>query len=104
MTKLNLTQDKFRKLCIMLGTDFNKKTSGISHLKMMNNLDKTLTQDQKITFNMFKLQYMLNYKDNIKVIHEFKNSDRPNIINNDKLIEFLEDREFKKLVLRITNI
>lgn len=100
---LGLSQDVFLKLCCMLGTDFNSKTFGISHLKMLDNLHLPLTKEQSVTFNMFKIYHRLHYENNIEIIKKFKATDNPNF-KNPELIKFLEEREFKKLVTRLESI
>ena len=85
----------------MLGTDFNKKTVGVSHLKMMDNLHLPLTAEQSVTFNMYQLHNRLHYEDNIDIIKSFMIKDNPNLYNNKELNAFLAERDFKKLISRL---
>lgn len=97
---LNLTMDEFRKLCIMLGTDFNDKTKGISSQNMIKNLHMPYTPAQTRTNILFQQHVLLKYKDNLDV---FLNIKKPVLKNNEKLNEFLKQHDFIKLIERLNN-
>jgi hypothetical protein len=93
--------DDFIKLCIMLGTDFNKKTKGVGANNMIQHLDTPLTLSQKKTLVIFTTNKDLEYKDNIaKLKGEYPYPS----LKNPALIEYLESRRFKKLPQRLKSL
>jgi hypothetical protein len=94
LNDLSLTLDLFRRLCCHLGNDFNVKTKGISAEKMIDHIDKPLSDRQVASYIIFSIRYFLKYKDNID--HIFPKV--PNVKKNEELIIYLKELKFKKLV------
>lgn len=87
----NLDMDSFRKVCVILGSDFAPKTAGIgpkSVLKKYKNID--LTTEQKKAIKLFEKQYnisKLKWRNGIEDSFDDKGK-----IN--KLLEWLRSKNF----------
>lgn len=101
LSLLNLKQEEFTKLCIMLGTDFNPKTKGVGAQNMLKNLDRPLTPQQTRTNMMFKTKILLHYQDNIEKILSLEKIDKPSVYKNEALNKFLKSHDFVKLIERL---
>lgn len=99
---LKVTEDQFRKLCVMLGTDFNGKTAGVGFGRMLANLDLPLTSEQYRTYVWFTYRVKLDYQNNIDMLKGLKDRPLPSIKKNQELIEYLLTHDFVKMVKRLS--
>ena len=96
LNNLNLKISEFRKMCVMLGTDFNDKIAGVTFNTILNNLDLPLSNSDMIaTYIMFSLR--------VALVHDKEELEPLKPVFTNDLVKFLIDLDFKNLVEKILN-
>lgn len=99
LREFRMNMDTFREMCCHLGSDFNKKTAGLTPKTVIEKMElSSLTAAQKNSFIIFSLRCSIDYQDNVKKLKDIQE------YNASNLIEFLTELECFKLVETIKNI
>lgn len=98
---VGLTDKQFKEMCVLLGTDFNKKVKGVSHLGMVDYVKghhtlSNMTLEQRSTYFLFSLR--------VRIGHSVASllARKPSFDN--ALIKYLSERAFTKLVQRLEKL